>query len=277
MRYGIVISILTVALAAGSLSAGQQTSKQLGDKGHAIFMEVLAGDQSKLPEVIRLMEESRAADEKNITNLYNLGRVYFFEALTFGKADSVAKAEATFAKILELDPKKTEALAFHGSILTQAGARGDIAKFMQGVQEMKTAIQKDPGNINNHIVLPFTARNFPPQAIAAMGNYDPTADLEFVSNAFDGNLFFYAPHADVVMKAFVGEAYLKKGEKEKAAAKFQAALAVAKPADPGERKGREMLDTLISARMNGGAAPIGSGIFSGCHSCHVSAPEKLTR
>jgi len=268
MRY-LILSLV--------LMAGQQTSKQLADKGHAIFMEVLAGDQSKLPEVIRIMEEARVADEKNITNLYNLGRVYFYDSLTFNNPQSLSKAEAMFARILELEPGRTEALAFHGSVLTAQSQGRDIAKFMKGVEEMKAAIAKDPRNINNRIVLPFTSRGFPPQAIAAMGNYDPTADLEFVSNAFDQNMFFYAPHADVVMKAFVGEAYLKKGDTEKANAKFKAALAVPQPADAGERKGRELLDTAITARLNGGTVPLGSGIFSGCHSCHVSKPEKLTK
>ena len=278
MRYWILISILTSAMAAGTVAAGQQTSQQLAEKGHAIFMDVLAGDQSKLPEVIRLMEEARAADETNQTNLYNLGRVYFYKALTFNDGEALGKAEAVFARILELNPNYTEALAFHGSILTAQSQGRDIAKFMKGAEEMKTAIAKDPKNINNRIVLPFTARNFPPQAIAAIGNYDPVADLEFVSSAFDGNMFFYAPHADVVMKAFVGEAYLRKGDAEKANAKFQAALNVPKPADPGERKGRDMLDALITARMNGGTTQLGNGgVISGCHSCHVSAPDKLTR
>jgi hypothetical protein len=277
MRKWVLGSMLAVALAAGAMTGAPQTSKEPAVKGHTIFMEVLAGDQSKLPQVIQLLEEARKLDEKDVTNLYNLGRVYFFEALTFNKPQSATKAEQVFARIMELNPAMTEAMAFHGSLLTQAGARGDIAKFMQGVQEMKTAIAKDPNNINNHIVLPFTARSFPPQAIAAMGNYDPIADLEFVSNVFDGAEFSYAPHADVVMKAFVGEAYLSKGDREKAKTKFQAALAVEKPSDPGAIKGRQLLDSAITARLNGDATPLGGGVFSGCHSCHVTMPEKISR
>jgi tetratricopeptide (TPR) repeat protein len=240
-------------------------------------MEVLAGDQALLPEVIRLLEASRNADGKNVDSLYNLGRVYFYEGLTFNKWESLDRAEQIFSTILQLDPGHTRALSFHGSILTAQAQGNDIPKFMQGAQEMKAAIAKDPDNINNRIVLPFTARNFPPQALQAMGNYNPLTDLEFVSQAFDGNAPYYAPHADVVMKAFVGEAYLQEGRKDKARAKFEAALAVPKPDDPGAARGRELLNAAITARMKGGSTPIGAGIFSGCHSCHLSKADKLAK
>jgi cytochrome c2 len=110
-----------------------------------------------------------------------------------------------------------------------------------------------------------------------MGNYDALKDLEFVRDAFNGQTFYYAPHADVVMKALVGEAYKTRGDEVKAKANFEAALAVPKPAKAGERAGRDVLDNLIRTRLNGGDTPIGSGVFSGCHSCHLNAPDKLLR
>lgn len=277
MRYWILISTLTIGLLGGSLGATQKTSKQLGAEGHELFMEVLAGDQSRLPEVIRLMEEARKSDAANIDNLYNLGRVHFYEVLTFNKQESLVKAEEVFATILKLDPKNSEALSFHGAVLTALAQGRDIPKFMQGVQEMKAAIAMDPRNINNRIVLPLTALNFPPQALAAMGNYDPATDLEIVSNAFNGGSFHYAPHADAVMKAFVADAYMRKGDKERAKKQFEAALAVAKPEDAGAAKGREVLDRAITARMNGTTPQIDFGAASGCHSCHLTQLEKLKK
>jgi hypothetical protein len=148
---------------------------------------------------------------------------------------------------------------------------------MQGAEEMKTAVAKDPRNINNRIVIAFTADNFPPQALAAMGNYDNLKDLEFVRDDFSQNAFHYAPHAQVVMNAFVGEAYKRKGDEAQARSNFETALAIAKPSAAGERKGRELLDAAIRERMNGGERPLRSGVFSGCHSCHLSAPDKLLR
>ena len=53
-----------------------------------------------------------------------------------------------------------------------------------------------------------------------MGNYSPLKDLQFVSTAFSGRVSSYAPHADVVMKAFLGENFKLKGDEEKARASF---------------------------------------------------------
>ncbi|HYR90208.1 MAG TPA: hypothetical protein VE422_39410 [Terriglobia bacterium] len=276
MRNWILLSIVAIILAVGALAAAQQDTKQLAAKGHSVFLEVLGGDESKLPEAIRYMEEAREKDPANVNNLYNLGRVRFFEVITLGRQESLARAEEVFARILELDPTKTEALSFHGSILTQQSGGRDIAKFMQGVTEMKTALEKSPNNINNLIVMAFTAGNFPPQALAAMGNYNPMKDLQIVSTAFNGRVSYYAPHADVVMKAFLGEGFKLQGDNEKARASFEAALAVRKPDDAGAQAGREVLAAAITARMNGGEKSLYSNrIFQGCHSCHLKAPDKL--
>ena len=121
MRNWILISIVTIILAVGALAAAQEDAKQLAAKGHSVFLQVLGGDESKLPEAIRYMEDARQLDPTNVNNLYNLGRVRFFEVITLGRQESLAKAEEMFARIMELDPKKTEALSFHGSVLTQQG------------------------------------------------------------------------------------------------------------------------------------------------------------
>jgi len=276
MRMWFWFSILVVTL-AGTVSATEQDAKQLAEKGHEVFMKVLGGDEARYGEVVKYMEQSRELEPANTENLYNLARVYFYDALTKNNPESAAKAERTLAKLMEVKPADTQALSFHGSILTAMSGGKDMAKFMQGVKEMKAAIEKDPGNINNRIVLSFTSRNFPPQALAAMGNYDSLKDLEFVRDAFKGNAFYYAPHAEVVMNAFVGDAYKNRADEANARKNFEAALAVPKPADPGERKGRDLLDTAIRTRMNGGDQPLGNGAFSGCHSCHLSAPDKLLK
>jgi hypothetical protein len=277
MRNWIGLFVLGVALVIGNLSATGQDAKQLAEKGHDVFLEVLGGDEAKWEQAVKYMEQARELDQTNADNLYNLARAYFYHALTHKSDASAVKAEQTLARLLEVKPTDTRALSFHGSILTSISAGKDIPKFMQGVQEMKTAIEKDPRNINNRIVIAFTAQNFPPQALAAMGNYDSLKDLEIVRDAFKGNAFYYAPHADVVMNAFVGEAYKVRGDEAKAKINFDAALAVPKPAHPGERAGRELLDTAIRTRMNGGTKTLSSGVFSGCHSCHLNAPEKILR
>ena len=164
MRTWFVLSILIVSVAIGTLGATGQDAKQLAAKGHEVFVEVLGGHEAKYAEAVQYMEQSRQLDPANSNNLYNLARAYFYDALTTNNAESAKKAEQTLAKLMELKPSDTRALAFHGSILTSMSGGKDVAKFMQGVTEMKTAIEKDPQNINNRIVLPFTARNFPPQA-----------------------------------------------------------------------------------------------------------------
>lgn len=238
-------------------------AKQLAAQGHNLFLQVLAGDRGKLPEAVAAMEQSREADPAYVFNLYNLGRIYFFSS-------QIDKAAETFAKVVELDPKHSKALAFHGAMLTAQSGGRDLAKFFQGVQEMRKAIEMDPNDINNHIVMPFTALNFPPEALKAMGNYDPLVDLQFVSKAFDGAKPYYAPHADVVIKAMIGDVYAQRGDAAKARTQFESALAVAKPQLAGPASGRKVLDGLITERMNGGEKSLRNGVIGSCHACHLS-------
>jgi LytTr DNA-binding domain-containing protein len=65
-------------------------SKELAKQGYNLFKDVLAGDEAKLPEAIRQMEEARKADETYVPNLYNLARAYFFDGITFNKEESIA-------------------------------------------------------------------------------------------------------------------------------------------------------------------------------------------
>ena len=277
MRYWMMITISILVLAFGmKLAAAEPDARQLAAKGHDLFLQVLAGDKAKLAEAITTMEESRAADPTYVFNLYNLGRIYFFSS-GFREPEGIQKAEQVFAQIMKLDPKNSHAMAFHGALLTAQSGGRDLAQFFTGVQEMRKAIEMAPDDINNHIVMPFTALNFPPEALKAMGNYDPIQDLQFVSKAFDGNKFYYAPHADVVMKAMVGEVYLQRGGAAEARTQFESALAVAMPDGTGARAGRKVLDDLIMERMNGGKSSLRNSVIGTCHACHLSAPEKLVQ
>jgi tetratricopeptide (TPR) repeat protein len=222
------------------------------------------------------MEEAREADETYVPNLYNLGRAYFFEAITFNKDASASKAEKTLARLLELDPSRTDAMVFHGAILAQMSGGRDMAMFMRAAQEFRTAIQRSPDDLTVRIVTAFMSQNLPPQALAMIGVKDPMADLKFVSGVFDTFSSDFAPHASVVMNAFIGEGLMQRGDKENARASFEKALKVPQPFDEGEIAGRKLLDDTIKARMKGGEQSIfGSAAFGGCHSCHLAAPEKL--
>jgi len=90
MRTWLLIAMLTLATGPDS--------KELAKQGYSLFKDVLAGDEAKLPEAIRQMEEARKADETYVPNLYNLAR----------------------------------AMAFHGAILAQMSGGKDMAMFMRG-------------------------------------------------------------------------------------------------------------------------------------------------
>jgi tetratricopeptide (TPR) repeat protein len=276
MRIRILISLLTVTLTAGTLRATGPDAKELAQKGYSTFKEVLAGDEAKLPDAIRYMEQARSADENHVPNLYNLARAYFFDAITFGKEESGAKAEKTFAHLLELAPTRFDAMSFHAAILIQQSGGRDMARFMQGAEELRKASQGAPTDLTVRIVTAFVSSNLPPQAQQLIGMTDPVGNLNFIGGAFEEFSSDFAPHASVVMNAFIGEALLASGEKEKARESFQKALKVAQPDQAGQVAGRKVLDGVIAARMNGGDKPIFQDpVFSGCHSCHLSAPEKL--
>jgi tetratricopeptide (TPR) repeat protein len=272
----IAIAIVSIGLAVGALNAAEPDGKALAQTGYAMFKEVLSGDEAKLPEAIRNMEEARKADETYVPNLYNLARAYFFDGITFNKDESVAKAEKVFARMIELDPSRMDAMAFHGAILAQMSGGRDMAMFMRGAQELKTALQRSPDDLTVRIVTSFVSQNLPPQALAIIGVKDPVADLKFIGGAFDTFSSDFAPHVNVVMNAFIGEALMMKGDKENARASFEKALKVPQPFDDGEIAGRKLLDDTITARMKGGDQSIfNSAAFSGCHSCHLAKPDKL--
>src|SRR5204862_2782546 len=95
-------------------------------------------------------------------------------------------------------------------------------------------------------------------------------------NILDGFSSDFAPHASVVMNAFIGEALMMSGDKEKARASFEKALKIPQPYDEGQIAGRKVLDDAIAVRMKGGEKSIfENAVFSGCHSCHLARPEKL--
>jgi tetratricopeptide (TPR) repeat protein len=276
MRTSILISLLAITLAGGTLKATGPDATELAKKGYATFKEVLAGDEARLPEAIRYMEESRAADETYVPNLYNLARAYFFDAITFNKDESGVKAEKVFARMLELAPNRVDARAFHGAILIQQSAGKDMAKFTRGAQELQAASKLDPKDLTVRIVQAFVSTNLPPQALPMIGVNDSLGGLKYISSAFDTFASDFAPHANVVMDAFIGETLMASGDKEKALASFQKALDVPQPEDAGQVAGRKVLDATIRARMKGGEKSIFENpALGGCHSCHLAAPDKL--
>jgi tetratricopeptide (TPR) repeat protein len=258
------------------LMAPEGDSKQLAQKGYNAFREVLSGDEAKLPDAIRYLEQAKAADEGNVPNLYNLARAYFFDGITFNKEESVNKAEATFARLLELDPQRTDALAFHGAILALSSRGENMQMFMKGAQELKAASKKTPDDITVRILQAIVSQQVPPQALPFIGLNDPVKNVQFIAGVFDSFSSEFAPHASVVMNAFIAEALLQQGERDKARASFETALKTPQPVDDGAIAGRKVLDDAIRARMSGNGKSIFEGpAFSGCHSCHLAQPDKL--
>ena len=276
MRIWILISFAAAALTPSTLKATGSDAHQLAQKGYSAFKEVIAGDEAQLPEAIRLMEDARAADGTYVSNLYNLARAYFFEAITFNKEESGGKAEKMFARVLELAPDRVDAMAFHGAILIQQSNGQDMAKFVKGARELQAAAQRNPNDLTVRIVKAFVAPNLPPQARPMIGVTDATGDLTSIGSVFDSFSSDFAPHASVVMNAMIGETLLASGDKENARRSFQKALDAVQPADEGQLAGRRILDKAIAARMNGGEKSLmAETAFSGCHSCHLAAPDKL--
>jgi len=276
MSKWILISILMMIVAVGTLTATGPDAKTLAQKGYDLFKDVIAGDEAKLPEAIRYMEEAREADGAYVPNLFNLARAYFFEAMTFDRNEPLVKAEKTFARVVELDPGRTDAMAFHGAILVQMSGGRDMAMFMRGAQELKAASERTPDDVTVRIVIGFVSQSVPPEALALIGVTDPVKNMTFVGNVFDRLSSDFAPHASVVMNAFIGETLLKTGDKERARTAFERALKAPQPVEDGQLVARKRLDDAIAARMNGGARSIfNDSNFSGCHSCHLAAPDKL--
>src|SRR5262249_62413430 len=118
----------------------------------------------------------------------------------------------------------------------------------------------------------------PPEARSLLGGDEPVTNTRFIGKVFDRLSSDFAPHAGVVMNAFIGEALLASGDTQSARATFQKALDVPQPDDAGPAAGRKLLDDVIRTRMNGGEKSIfNEPAFNGCHSCHLAAPDKLLK
>jgi len=249
----------------------------MAKQGWTTFLEVLAGDQTKFGLAVRQLEQAAVVDPTDVFNLFPLGRASFYDAITHNNLSSAEKAERTFARILELNPKH-DALAFHGSVLIFLSQGKDPEKFRKGIQEMNQTVQQDPNSLNGRFSRSLTALGLPSPARSGMGNYDPVEDLEFASRAFEGIEFHYAPHAGVGSKAFVGEAYLLRRDIAKAQAAFKAALAVPVPSEAGAKAGRVLLQDIIRKRLNGSEQSLnellGQAGLSSCNTCHLRISEK---
>jgi uncharacterized protein (DUF2141 family) len=263
----LVFSQVPVRFSAAGNEQGDQAAQ-----GWLTFLEVLAGDQTKLQLALSQLEKAAGIDPTNQQNLFTLGRAYFYDAITHHNLASAEKAERIFARVLELNPKH-DALAFHGSVLTILSQGKDFEKFRRGVEEMNRIVQHNPSSLNGRLSRSLTALGLPSQARTGKGNYDPLEDLEFASHAFEGVHSRYAPHAEVASKAFVGEAYLLRGDAAKAQAAFKAALVVSLPSEAEAKAGRILLQDIIGKRLNGSEQSLNqllaqAGLGS-CNTCHL--------
>ena len=276
VRYLLPYLLQSLNLRNGIEAAAGEQPADLARQGWRSFLEVLAGDQSKLEPAVRQLEQGAIASPADIHNLYTLGRAYFYDAITHNNLISAEKAERAFARVLELDPKH-EALAFHGSALTFLSRGKDMEKFKQGVREMNRSVEQNPDSLTGRLSRAFTALALPAKARPGLGSYDPVQDLEFASRAFEGVTFHYAPQAEAGSKTFLGESYLLRGDIAKAQSSFKAALAVPLPTDPEAKAGRVALQEIIRNRLNGSSqsltdllAQAGLGT---CNTCHLRRQE----
>src|SRR5262245_39551521 len=165
IRIGALI-LGTLALGTIALSPARAAGDQpavMAKQGWTTFLEVLAGDQTKFGLAVQQLAQAAVAAPTDVFNLFTLGRAYFYDAITHNNRSSAEKAERTFARILELNPKH-DALAFHGSVLTFLSQGKDLEKFRKGVQEMNQMVQQDPYSLNARFSRSLTALGLPSQA-----------------------------------------------------------------------------------------------------------------
>ena len=271
-RIGLLLAGVLLFSQAPVRSSATASEGDQAAQGWLTFLEVLAGDQTKLQLALSQLQKAADQDPTNQQNLFTLGRAYFYDAITHYNLASAEKSERIFARVLELNPKH-DALAFHGSVLTILSQGKDLAKFRRGVEEMNQVVQQNPSSLNGRLSRSLTALALPPQARSGMGKYDPLDDLEFASHAFEGFQSHYAPHAEAASKAFLGEAYLLRGDAAKAQAAFKVALAISLPSEADAKAGRVLLQDIIEKRLKGSAQNLNqllaqAGLGS-CNTCHL--------
>ena len=170
-----------------------------------------------IEEKINVLETELAGEPKNVSILLELGKLYHSLAVN-GHRDAVSKAEKMFEKVLEVEPNNTEALVWHGSVLTLKGYYEwfPIMKLVyvwEGIREMRRAVELDPDNPIVRLVRANTS-------LALPGFFK---QLKVAIQDFEYLLILYEKVPDKFSKDMLasvylglGKAYKKAGNEKKA-------------------------------------------------------------
>lgn len=189
------------------------------------------------------LEAQLRNNPKDTSLLMELGRLYHNLAAD-GDSHAVSKAEEIFEKLLKIEPDNTEALAWHGSILTLKGYYEwvpvmKLVYVYNGIRKMRRAVELDPNNPAVRLIRANTSLALPRffgQLKVAIQDFEYLLMLyEKAPNKFSEDML-----ADVYLG--LGKAYKKAGDRERAKRCWLKVVELA----PGSIKAEEAEELLQS-------------------------------
>lgn len=181
-------------------------------------------------EEINAVEKEVAANPDDAALLRKLGKGYFFQFFGEGNAASVAKAQKTFDRALELKKDDPETLAYYGALWTLVGQRldkKDPAKQKADYDKGFALLQKAEKLAPRHgAVISVTTASYLdlPESYGMAPHVVGT--LEGMRKAMGPMFERFSHHGRQRLLLTLGRAYAQMGQADKARANFDEALKI---------------------------------------------------
>jgi tetratricopeptide (TPR) repeat protein len=213
-------------LAISTLASAQGTSR--APLPGQLAQDFVAGRVPRAAE-IEEAEKDVAANPTNFAMVRRLGKGYFFQFFGGGNVESVAKAQATFDRALQLKPEDGETLAYSGALWTFYAGRveKDAAKQKETYDKAFALLQRaqkaDPRNgavmsitVGSYVDLP-ASYGMAPQVVGM---------IEGMRKGMGPAWEQFSHHGRQRLLLTLGRAYAQTGQNDKAKKNFDEALAI---------------------------------------------------
>lgn len=181
-------------------------------------------------EEISAVEKEVAAEPGNFELVRKLGKGYFFQFFGEGNNASVAKAQKTFDRALELKKDDPETLAYYGALYTLMGQRLDKkdpakqkADYDKGFELLQKAEKLAPRHGAVISVTTASYLDLPPSYGMAP---HVVGTLEGMRKAMGPMFDRFSHHGRQRLLLTLGRAYAQTGQADKARANFDEALKI---------------------------------------------------
>jgi tetratricopeptide (TPR) repeat protein len=230
LNFALFVALLA-SLGATTLAFGQEPSVAKTKKPiPGQFAQDFVAGRVPSEEEVAAAEKDVAADPNNFELVRRLGKGYFFQFFGEGNNASVAKAQKTFDRVLELKQDDPETLAYYGALWTLVGQRldkKDPAKQKADYDKGFALLQKAEKLAPRHgAVISVTTASYLdlPESYGMASHV--VATLEGMRKAMGPMFDRFSHHGRQRLLLTLGRAYALTGQADKARVNFDEALKI---------------------------------------------------